>query len=360
MKAKNVEDPKDKDQKDQNTEVQEKPQEDEKLLTPVEVEDAYKNINTRIDHFKKYSTDLVVESDEALIIAENNVAEVQTILKNIETVRKLRKAPYMEAGKAIDDYAKELAGPLAEIKDQITSVIGNYKKVQEAAKRAEAEKIRQEAEKKAKEQAEEADRIHRIQTQFNARIYGGSWFAQSGERKSSAGCINPDDCDKLSEIIKAKVPKPKDFTYLQNDYKEMLDKAKTLLAEHKANLINLNSESKPLREDAENQINEAKIRAGIKSQEEKKKMSDEIIDSAKKDIKSAEKQADEAGKGLRKVLKFEVIDFDKVPKEFLSVNETKVREWALEHKEQVKNSMNGEKTALEGIRFYFEETYVSR
>ena len=294
------------------------------------------------------------------MIAENNASQLQEILKNIETVRTIRKKPNFDAGKMIDEFAKGMRKPLEQAKEKIGGAIANFKRVQAAAKTAEAEKIKKAAGNLADEKAAEADRINRIQSQLVARIYGGWWMNKNNERKSSAGALKTDDCDAIAETIKDNIPKSDAFTHLAEDYETAITGIKKNLSEHKANLINLSSDSKTLREDAQKLINKAKNRAGIETVEKKEEMTKEIVSEAKKEIKSADKQVAEAGKGMRKTLHFEVTEFDKIPREFLALDETKVREWANENKVNVKQKMKDGEVVIDGLNFFLKDAFVSR
>jgi len=337
-----------------NVEVQ------EDLLKPAEVTNIFKEINAKTDHFTEYALELVIENDETLVIAENNASDLQEILKNIETVRTIRKKPYYDASKMIDEFAKGMAKPLLQAKEKITGAITNFKRVQQASASAEAENIKKKAGELADAKALEADRIHRIQSQLNARIYGGWWMNKENQRKSSAGAIKPEDLDPVLDLVKNKIPKADTFEHMVEDYNNMIIEVTKNISEHKANLINASSESKTLKEDAMEKINQAKIKAGIKTNEAKQEMNEAIVDDAKKEIKSADKEVKAAGKGVRKTLKFEVTDFDSVPKEYLMLDETKVRAWANENKADVKQKMKDGEVIIDGLNFFLEDAFVSR
>lgn len=357
MKAKNIEDP---DVNQVTVQEQASVEEVAPLLKPAELKNIFKEINTKTDHFTEYALDIVVESNETLLIAENNSSELQEILKNIESVRKIRKDPYYKTGQLIDEFAKNLRLPLEQAKDKIIGAITNYKRIQEATARIESQKVIANAEAVADLKAEEADKMHRIHTQMNARMYGGWWMNKDNVRKSSAGCIKPEDCTIVLDIVINKVPKSDTLVHMAEEYDEMLKTIKKNISEHQANLINLSSDSKTLREDAQKSINEAKMRAGIKTEEKKAELTEEIVKNAKKEIKEAEKEVKEAGKGVRKTLKFEVTDFDKVPRKFLTLDEVKVRAWVAEHKDEVKQKITDGEVIIDGLNFFLEDAFISR
>lgn len=336
------------------------PEFQEELLKPAEVSGIFKEINAKTDHFTEYALELVVENDETLVIAENNASDLQEILKNIENVRKLRKDPYYKAGQMIDEFAKGMKKPLENAKEKILAAITNYKRVQEAARQAEADKIRKETEKLTDAKALEADRISRIQSQLNARLYGGHWMNKNNERQSSAGCVKPEDCEAVLDLVKNKIPKADSFEHMTEEYDDMVLEVTKNISEHTANLINANSESKTLKQDAEEKIIQARNKAGIKTAEKKEEMKEAIVENAKKEIKSADKQVAAAGKGVRKTLKFEITDMEAIPRKWLILDETAVRAWANENKAEVKQKMKDGEVIIDGLNFYLADGYVSR
>jgi len=330
-------------------------------LVPVKVvESKFAHLTKNINIYTEYALDIHVENDNTLSVAENNSSEVNSILKGIDKIRKEFKEPYFRTAKLIDEYAKTLTNPLEEAKKSINEAITNYKRVQEATARAQAEEVRKKAEALADAKAAEADRIDRIQRQLIARLYGGQWFNRENQRKTSAGCIHYRDCDELTKAVKERIPKIDEFEYMQDEYRKMKKDILKLISTHKSNLIELESDSKLLKENAQKSIDQAKEAAGIAINEAKEEMTQNIIKEAKKEIKTSEAETKEAGKGVRKVLKFEMAEIEDVPKEFLMLDDTKVRAWASEHKDKIKQMLKDGRNVKNGIKFWLEDSYVSR
>ena len=332
----------------------------EPLVNMTSVEKKFKHLVKRIEPLKEYALDIIIDSGESLTVAENNSAEINSILKAIDKLRVEFKGPYFETVKVIDAFAKTLSGPLTKAKGDVNSSIANWKTVQEAASRATAEKIRKDAEKLADEKAGEADRITRIESQLIARLYGGHWFNSKNERKSSAGCLTTDQCDDLLTIIKDKIPPVEEYEHMIDEYRSMKKNILGLLSKHKSSVIELESDSKVIKENAEKKIDEAKESAGIAVNEKKDEMTQGIIKEAKSEIKSAESEVKDAGKGVRRTLKFAIADIDDIPSEWLLLDEMKVREWVTENKDELKEMMKGGKNVTKGVKFWLDDNYVSR
>ncbi len=346
---------------DETIASEEKPIEQGEPLLEIKIlKPKFSHLSTEIEQFQKYADKIQVDSSMSLTVAENNVGLINDTLKNIENVRKVLKDPYMQTGKMIDEYAKTLVGPLTEAKLSITQSITNYKSIQTATKKAEAKEALREAEELADAKSEEADKIFRIESQMNARIYGGHWFNKNNQQQSSPGCITAFETNDLRKMIKEKLPNPDIFVHLQKEYKILLKEINKRLTEKTTSIIESETESAIVKENAEKEMETAKNVAIQSSNVNKQELAQTIIKEAKKDIKVSTDAIQEASKGVRKQLKFKLDNIANVPNEWLQIDEKAIREWALANKQKVKDSIEKEDGIITGIKFYFEQTYVSR
>ena len=343
--------------------TEETKQETALLLKVDDLKHKFQQLQETIDLMNEYSSDLVVKDDSTLKVAENNSSLIVKTLKAIEEKRKLIKEPYYATSKMIDEYVKTFSKPLQEAKDSINTAIKDYKVVQEAIARKEAEEKRKEIEKEADQKADEVDRMHRIESQLIARIYGGSWLNKNGQQKSSSGCLNKADCKALRAIIEDHVPPSDQFPILEDEYKAMLKRTKSKLSKYEALLIESESNSDAIRENARTEIEMLKTENQVGLNERHSELKGEIINEARSKIKESEKEIKEAGKGVRHILKFEMVELKEVPDAWLMLNETRVREWiaeSKENKEMIMDRLKKGENVFEGIKFWVEETYVSR
>jgi hypothetical protein len=319
----------------------------------------YESVNGSVDKLVKFSEAVSISDEKTLEVAQNNYGLISDSLKSIESIRTMIKEPYLETCKLIDSHAKELATPLEKAKALINNAITGYKTIQAAAARAEAEKARQAAQEIIDAKAEEVDMIERIARQLVARLYGGSWTNKAGQTKSAAGCFSKDDCTALVKIIDEQVPKPDSFVYFKDEYMVKLSEIKLEISKYEVLLEDMNSDSDLLRENAQTAIDKMKLEAGVKINDSRDESMKEVIKEARADVKQAEKEVKAADKGIRKTLKFAVEDITKVPHEFLLIDETKVREWANDNKDVIKNRIKDNDPIINGIKFWLEEKYVS-
>lgn len=332
----------------------------EPILKTEEIAVQFPNVQEKIEKYNRYSLSLQIEDDDTLKVAENTSSEVHEIYKNVEKVRQVLKGPYFQTAKNIDEYAKTITGPLTAVKKRINDEIANYRTVQAAMLRAKQEEEMARIAALEAEKKDELSRITRIEQQLNGRIYGGFWLDKNKMKQSSSGCIKETDCDELLNVIVTKVPKPDTYKHFPTQHEEMISNVKKRLAEHKINLHNLNGDSRILREDAMKKIAEAKVSAGIMSDEAKEQMEKKIEKEIKGEVRTFEKSVAEAGKGVRKILKFVVTEPAKVPRDFFEISEDKIRDHMNANNEKIRKDLLENRESIPGIKFYIDDSYASR
>lgn len=330
------------------------------LLKVSDLKNRFPEVQEKIEEYNKFSLALKIETDDNLVAADNMSSEVHEVLKNIEKVRQVLKAPYYNTGKAIDEYAKTMTEPLEKAKKRINDEIARYKVVQAAMIKAQEEAKMREIAAVEEEKREELNKIVRIEGQLNARIYGGVWMTKDNTRQTSTGCIKEEDCDQLIDLIINKVPKPETFKYYSAQAEEMLSKVRDRIAKHKINLHNLNGDSRLLREDAIVKINEAKLEAGVESVETREVLEKKIERETKSEVKGFEKTYEQARKGVARVLKFVVTDEALVPREFFVISEEKIRDYMRQNGDQIREDLTKNNESLPGIKFYVDDSYRSK
>jgi hypothetical protein len=332
----------------------------EPLLKTEEIALRFTGLGNKIDTYTKYAASVKITGEDTLMVAENTSSEMLELEKNIENTRKIFKDPYLLTSKEIDAYAKLISEPISKSRSTVNSAISNYKTVQASFAREKADKEQQELKKIEETKLEEIERITRIEQQLNARIYGGYWINKSGLRQTSAGCINEDQCDDIIILISEKVPKPETYTYYGVRYEEMLKGVKKRLAEHTVNVHNMNSDSKILRGEAMEKISSAKVAADVKAVETKEKGEKLVEKETKKEEKIINNVVTATRKGLKKILKFIVVEPSKVGSEFWIIDEEKIRYYMNQHNEEIKEALLANKESLSGIKFYIDENYASQ
>lgn len=254
---------------------------------------------------KEVSASLEVTNYDEAEKANKHLEACQSNLKDIEGTRKDLVKPHNDVVKQINKLAKEVKEPAEEAKAIIKGKIVHFNAEQERIKKAEGKRTE-----------DICGKIRQITT-----------------------------LEELSEfeIDDKDVENPTIILAIQNKKAEIERKIEEAeeerrRAEEQARLDKLNAEERGKeaeRMKEENEKREAEAEEKRKEQEAEKK----ALEKEAKQKEEAEKV-----KGIRKVTKFEVVDENKVPRPFLSVDEKKLRE-------AIKNGM----TVIEGVKIWQEE-----
>jgi hypothetical protein len=321
----------------------------------------FRYANARVPILDKASLELKVESDEQLTIAQNNASEVLALYKEVDSMRKLLKAPHADTVQTIDGYCNIILESLNRIKLRFTSQITDFKVIKEAQLKAERDAKLKELEALENEKKEESAKIVRIETQLIAKIYGGTYHTKSGEAKTSIGCVKDSDCDELLTFINTSAPDPRSFKYFQGTYEDMLISVKKKLTEHRVNLIDLHKDDQPIaKEGAMRRINESRMDAAQDIVETAQTTEKVIAKEIKSETKAIDREVEDAGKGVRETLTYEVIDELLVPRDMLTVDSRKVNSYIDANKDKIRESLIKNEEVVPGIRFLVTNKFVTR
>ena len=321
----------------------------------------FRYINSKIPILEKSSLELKVETEESLAIAKNNASEAHTFLKELDNTRKILKAPYAETVKVIDTYCKKIEENLARIKLRFTSQVANYKILQEAQAKIERDKKMLELQQLEAEKTEESGKITRIEAQLVARIFGGTYKNKDGQPKTVSGCVRSTECDELLTWINANVPAVSSFKHLGVLYEDTIISIRSRLADHKANILDLETKDGLIaQQGALKRINESRVEASneiiMNAKTAEKIIQKEVI----RETRNAERVIEDAGKGLRETITFRIIDETLVPRDMLSIDESKITKYINANKEKIKESLTKNEESVPGIRFAVEDKFITR
>jgi len=244
------------------------------------------------------------------------VSKAKEVITAVDSKRKEIKQPYFEAGKLIDSLAKTVLGPLEEGMEQVKAKLKIWN--------AEQEKLQKSIE---------------IENQKKYELLKGI-EAQLNEKVKIA--VTPEQCQTLIDSINQKFPSPERFVPYASEANLI-----------KAKFIQLLTSKRQLAEAAA--TNDAnKVQEAIDAQAEIVEEQQEVS-VAIEERKEFTAEANVAVKSkTRKVWKFEIVDDAKLPRQFLSADEKKIREYMNANK----STFGKEKTAG-GVRFYEDETPVA-
>jgi hypothetical protein len=138
----------------------------------------------------------------------------------------------------------------------------------------------------------------------------------------------------------------------------MIRKVKKRLAEHKISLIASETSDPYKHEKAMEKINDARSKAEVENMDNQETISKRIDREIHKEIRVGEKAIFEAGKGIRGTIKFNIIDLALIPRDFFTLDETKIRSYVNINKERIEKDLQQNTETIPGLKFYHDESYV--
>jgi len=329
------------------------------LLTIETISDNFQIVSKELDKFDAISKAVDIKDDETLAIAENNAAQIKTMMIRTEATRKALKDPYMKNGKAIDSYAKGVIDKLDAFSKRFSLNISTWRSVQEAHKRAELVAKQKELQIIEEEKTAETDRLLRLTNTINAKLYGGVYHTKAGEKQSN-GCHTNEACERLLSALKTSFPPASEFKHFPEERDKVFELGMKAIRNHSVNLIELQSQIPKIREIITQKIIDNKKAAGLYIEEKKVKMDKKIALATRKEVSEGEKEIKNAAKGTRKILKFNVVNDDIITREYLSVDTAKIREWMEGKNDEIKAELKTGKQPIAGVEFYVEVTHVAK
>lgn len=277
-------------------------------LTTKSAEANFLQLQQSCNEISEKCSKIEITDDLSLQLATQNYSMLKATIGQIEDIRVKEKAPYLDAGKQIDALAKKLSSPLEVVLDAGKKKVLAYN--QEKLRLANLEQ----------------KRINDIK------------LAIQNFSKGAIQDIN--SCKTLDRLTQARqenivdfVP-PTEWLEFESDYRAMRIMLNDLC---KAKRIELT---------APEQADETMVET-IK----------EAIVEKVEEVGAVESKAAEFSTTtkFRGTWKFEVVDESILPREFLMLNEKKVKEWLSAHKDALGN---GE--VQHGIKFFIEESVTIR
>lgn len=251
-----------------------------------------------------------VKDEASLSVCEQNLSKINDLEKSVEAKRVELKAPHLERCNAIDSYAKL-------IKDKVPEAIAHLK----AEKLEYVKKI--EAEKKHKADIQEA--FDTLNDWCNNQIDD---FATIKSIDKSISVLN----SQTEEKIKAK------FQERADEAKGIIEKYLKLFTLKKTELEALETASPDEQEAIKAEMAEAT--ASIQESVTEAKIQSEVAQTTLS-LSTPSK--------VRRNWKFELSDINKVPKEWLKIDEEKVNEFLKNNKEGLTDG-----GVINGVKFFKE------
>lgn len=268
----------------------------------------FEAIRIKMSEMAQQCLKIKVKDDASLSVCEQNLSKMNDLVNSIEETRKELKAPHWDKCTAIDAFAKLIT---EEPKDSMAHM--KNEKL-EYVKKIEAEKKRK------------AD----IQTSFDSlNEWCSSQIHEFTTLKSIEKSISTLEV-QTEEKIKTK------FQELADEAKEIIEKYIKLFTLKKTELEALETASPDEQEAIKAEM--AEQTASIQESVAEAKIQSEVAQT---------NLAMSTPKGIRKTWKFELADINKVPKEWLTIDEEKVNEFLKNNKEGLTDG-----GVINGVKFF--------
>jgi hypothetical protein len=365
-------------------------------------EDTAIKLGTAFELHQKSATDLLkrcegiteVGSDEQNTLAREIAKASSDFNKTVNNARKTLNKPLKERTDKNNADAKSVITPIEAEIERIKGLIGDYeqkkeKARQEALKKAEEERLAKEKEERERQEKIQAirDNINNIQQTYTAKVnecktsktlekYKGEIQALSVSKKEFGDQV--DSMKQVKDILLSQVeqrmPIVKELEKASGEEKEeLVAKEQERQAEE---IQTLSFEEQSMEANAEQFVyigltrieSECDWKLEDKAKElltlygsyvEVEKNLEQIIAKELSLVQSKDKIDTLVGdkvKNQRKEVKFKIVDENKIPREFLKVDETKIRKAMGENRNSLKEDIESFK--IEGVEFYIELTTV--
>jgi hypothetical protein len=310
--------------------------------------------------------EIKVEDESSLGTAKLTVKAAQEAEKLIETKREELKAPHLEAGRAIDNYAKELKLPLQAAISEGKQAILVFEQEKERQRLVELKKLEDERREKVEAERKETARLEALKNkliQFENRsasaILGTKTIEELASVENSLRMYSVSE-NTFQEFsiealeIKTKMLSKVDEHKLYLTEKIAQEKESSRLQgiakEQKELELKQKEEARKLQAEKDGIEQEKKELARQKAEEEA--AFQRKIQAEKEELERQEKERQleaEKSKNLRKDWDFEIVNPTLVPREFLTVDETMIR-----------NAVKKGIREISGVRIFQNEKVVLR
>lgn len=367
--------------------------------------------------FEKQSSELFSLSKKLSLIkddednqAARDLAKQMTTLKNkIEEARKEANKPDQQRIDGRMESAKKITEPLTKELDRLKQCVSFYESEKERKRLEEKKKLEDEIKAKEEKEKKERERVQKIRSEIDR-------LRTDGQAKVNA-CNTLKEVNDLEVKLKGWKLKPEFFAEfieeaegLKNEISELLSQRKPLIEEIEKN--NLEAEKlkgdKKLQAEKEAEAKKKELEAQNKLQEEEQRnkqlqeqnmelaakqelivlvasfgmsrgveeymenviakygncrlameQRDKLVDDYREHLSNKTKMDaidSEKVKNVRLTFEFSIIDEDLIPREFLSVDEAKIRKALVDNRKKLEEDVNGYK--IDGLLIYPKKSII--
>jgi hypothetical protein len=296
------------------------------------------------------SATIVVNNQEDIDIAKGRILDITSWINMLLTKHKEFKKPFLFFANTLDAKKKKLEEDLTASKNVINSKITFRETIlkKEKADLLIAQKAKKDEEDKLI--LTDTMRLSRLVSNIRAMLYGGQFINSEGVSHKE-GCFSLLEVEKIEQVVVNNLPKPEKFhEKCLETYKTSVRLISDMILARKTAVM---TTSGTVISDTE---------AAIISE------TTTIIADQERILVAESKKADKAivnaGKGFRRDIEYEVFDLSRVPKEFLTINESAIIKYKQENRELILDSLKDNKGDghgfIAGIKFSVKTSSIVR
>ena len=292
---------------------------------------------------------MVISNSNELDAAKGRLLDTTSWMKLLDTSHKTTKEPLKTLVDILDSKKKEIVDIATKAKTTLTAKVTFKEMIDKQAKET---KLREElAEKQAQDKLvmEDTKIISSMTSNVKSMIFGGEMVTKNGTSQRP-GCFTLDELEIVERTVANKLPGVSTFhPNCANSYSQAIETINKMLIARKTSIMN--------GETVLSDVEMAAISDSTEILSDQKEQMDAIN-------RKAEKAIEESQKGFRRTIKYEVFDINKVPREYLIVDETKINEFKVSNRDRILEELkkpNGTGHGfIEGLRFSVEQTSIVR
>jgi hypothetical protein len=292
---------------------------------------------------------MVISNSTELDAAKGRLLDASSWIKLLETSHKTTKGPLKLLVDILDSEKKNIVDIAEKAKVTLTSKVTFKETMDKQAKEA---KLREElAAKQAQDKLilEGTTVISRMVANIKSMIFGGEMVTKNGTSQRP-GCFTLDELETVERTVANKLPGVSTFhPDCAIVYSQAVETINRMIIGRKTSILN-----------GETVLSDIEM-AAISD-------STEILSDQKEQMEAAnrkaEKAIEESQKGFRRTIEYEVFDINKVPREYLMVDEAKINEYKVSNRDKILEELKKPEGTghgfIDGLRFSVKQTSIVR
>lgn len=312
--------------------------------------DKFLKFETKSKELTDISVRLSISSNEDLDVAKSRILDIASWTKMLVQTHKEIKSPLLEITRILDSKKKTIEETINNAKEIISTKVTFFDTIQ---KRAEAVRLQAELDDKLREDQlviADTKRIERMVSNVRSLLFGGIFVNDVGT-STKPGAFTLIEVERIEEVISRSLPQQNNFRFeCRQAYVDAIKIINDMIIARAESVMSTNGTVLSGKEAAIlSEVGSIMEYQGERLSRENEKINRDL---------------EKTNKGFRRVIVYDTIDINRIPREFLCVDESKINEYKIKFREEIleglKMGTRGAHTFIEGIRFRVEQTSIVR